>query len=56
MAVTSSQGSGGFLIHSADQSMYFRMPAMEALERSFEESLEWTHMANLEDVFDSLID
>lgn len=56
MALTGSHGPGGFLINAGDQSVYFRMPAMEALDQKLEESLEWTQMADLEDNFDDLLD
>ena len=55
MAVT-GQDSGGFIVRAGDQSMYFRMPAMESLEQKLEDSLEWTQMADLEDGLEDLLD
>lgn len=55
MAVTGSQDRGGFLITAGGEGMYFKMPAMEALERKLQESLELTPLVDLEDEFDGLL-
>ena len=56
MAVTDSQSTGGFLINTGSKAVYFKMPAMEALEQKLQESLELTPLADLEDEFDDLLD